>query len=215
MKKIINAETAQNNPPSSTDRPPANGPDWNTISQAAKILGCLPKELIGSRRKKPRTWTGIVNGKRMWMERKVILPEGGLGWIVEVQGGMAKVLIGMDEIDDSPICRYVAAAALTVWRRPEAVLLGTLKTGVKERKSLKKLASSQRNGSLPVKPGSRPRGRPGKRQPLIAASAIRAGRRGPYKTSLKRLMRRMFIDSARNRGVPRRRNEANLPTDAG
>lgn len=44
----------------------------------------------------------------------------------------------------------------------EARFLGRLKRGVKEIKSERKAASSRRNGGLPPRPGSRPRGRPAK-----------------------------------------------------
>jgi len=55
---------------------------------------------------------------------------------------------------------YMEATALTPYPLPEAVLLGSLKRGKWERASTAKAAASRRNGAMPVKPGSRPRGRP-------------------------------------------------------
>jgi hypothetical protein len=49
---------------------------------------------------------------------------------------------------------------LVLSKRPEAVLLGARKRGKRERPSEAKQAAARRNGASPVRPGSRPRGRP-------------------------------------------------------
>jgi len=62
--------------------------------------------------------------------------------------------------------------ALRRYRLPEAVLLGHLKRGKKERASAVKAASSRRNGAMPVRPGSRGRGRPTADGELRASALI-------------------------------------------
>jgi hypothetical protein len=52
------------------------------------------------------------------------------------------------------------AAVIRRFKNPAAVLLGSRKRGIKERPSVTKASAARHNGNLPVRPGSRPRGRP-------------------------------------------------------
>jgi hypothetical protein len=112
-----------------------------------------------------RRWTGVVfDGKRAWVGQQVILPDQSVGWIKQAQAGMVCVRTCAFEPEIGAVHDYMEATALKPYRLPEAVLLGSLKRGKKERTSAVKAAASRRNGAMPPKPGSRPRGRPRKRK---------------------------------------------------
>ena len=110
-----------------------------------------------------RRWTGVVfNGRRAWIGLPVVLPGGSPGWVKQALAGMVCVRTTVTDPLDGAVHEYLGAAALKPYRLPEAVLLGSLKRGKQERKSAIKAAASRRNGAMPPKPGSRPRGRPRK-----------------------------------------------------
>jgi hypothetical protein len=114
-----------------------------------------------------RTWTGVVfNGKRSWVGQQVILPNGTTGWIKKAQANYVCVRTAVSDPVDGPIHEYLEPTALRPYKSPEAVLLGSRKRGKREKPSAAKAAASRRNGAMPVRPGSRPRGRPRKRKEL-------------------------------------------------
>jgi hypothetical protein len=132
------------------------------IREAAKKLGSRPKEKFHGRRRVRRTWTGVVQGRRTWVGQPVILRNGETGWIKKVELGIANVKTCHQNEDGSHLHRYELAADLKILKCPEAVLLGSLKKGIKERKSERKGEASRKNGAMPVRPGNRKRGRPPK-----------------------------------------------------
>jgi hypothetical protein len=133
------------------------------VSNAARRLGSMPRDLIAGRRRSRRAWTGFLGRRRAWVGQAVMLPDGGLAWVKSIKRGRAIVRTGeWSQVDGAYIHRYLSASELRPALCPEAVLLGRRKRGAKERKSLAKAESSRRNGLRPVRPGSRPRGRPAK-----------------------------------------------------
>jgi hypothetical protein len=134
-------------------------------SQAGQVLAI--RRRLAAKRKGPddRKWTGFVFGrKRSWVGQQVVLPDKSVGWIKQAQAGMVCVRTSVTDPLDGAVHDYLGAAALKPYRLPEAVLLGSLKRGKKERTSAVKAAASRRNGATPPKPGHRPRGRPRKRK---------------------------------------------------
>jgi len=130
------------------------------LSEAARSLGSNSKNLVHGRRKRPRVWTGFVDGQRMWLGRRVILRDGTVGKIQKVMRGRATVLIY--DTNGTPRNIVVDTLLLTLWKSQAAVLLGQQKLCVKEVPSARKVAAVRANGKLPVKPGRRKRGRPRK-----------------------------------------------------
>ena len=132
---------------------------------AATIKRRIASLKAGSRLAKHR-WsrrkilTGYIQGQRYWRGRRVQLPDGVGAEVVIARRG--KVLVFADRrasIVDTRF-RAVNAGQLVVCKMPEAVLLGARKAGVRERPSERKRAACRCNGACPVRPGSRPRGRP-------------------------------------------------------
>ena len=124
---------------------------------AAFTLGSRPK---GRR----RIYTGAVGGRRIEKGHLVRLPDGRFG---RVQGAArGKALVWID--DPNAIGGYCELVAntddLIIHRDPAARLLGGLKRGSRERVSPKKIEAVRRNGSRPVRPGHRRRGRPNREE---------------------------------------------------
>src|SRR5947207_1058122 len=135
----------------------ASAQNKSDISTAASQLAKM------KRLNRPRRWrvyTGRVGRKRGWRGMKVVLPDGQIGELVTARRGAAFV-VWRDEFALNP----EQHAALWVedlrrFKSPAAVLLGSLKKGVVEKPSARKAQIVRLNGSRPVRPGSRPRGRP-------------------------------------------------------
>jgi hypothetical protein len=124
------------------------------IRQAATSLALLPRQ-------QKRQWTGWLHSCHMWRGAPVILPGGQVARVYGILRGF--VLIKKEPPLDGtcPFIGYEARQVRT-WRNPSAVNLGMLKAGIKERPSERKKQAARRNGRMPVKAGSRPRGRPRK-----------------------------------------------------
>src|SRR5208282_3107264 len=107
-----------------------------------------------------RVYTGRVNGRRGWRGMWVILLNGCVGELLFAKRGAAAIR-WRDEFSLRPD-QYGACNAneLKPFKSPAAVMLGSRKSGVKERPSAKKARSARLNGPRPPRPGSRPRGRP-------------------------------------------------------
>jgi hypothetical protein len=143
------------------ERKPVSNADLlrEAASRAGRMLA-IQRRIV---RKGPdlRRWTGVVfNGRRAWVGQPVVLPDQTVGWIKQAQAGYVCVRTCAFEPEIGAVHDYMEATALKPYRLPEAVLLGSLKRGKRERASAAKAAASRRNGAMPVKPGSRPRGRP-------------------------------------------------------
>ena len=137
-----------------------------SVVQAARILGRMPKTLFGGRRTQRRNWTGFIAGQRCWLGRLVELPDARVVRLESVRRGTAIVLIPKAG-DAAGFERFsVPTTNLRLVISPEAVALGRRKLGVVERRSPQKAASARRNGARPVKPGNRKRGRPRKDAPI-------------------------------------------------
>lgn len=121
-------------------------------------------------RRRQRIYTGVVDGRRAWRHMKVILADGHIGELVTARRGAALVM-WRDEFavkqDKIGACR---TDELRRYKLPAAMALGRLKRGRRERVSEAKKRAARRNGSRPVRPGSRPRGRP---RPNAAAPSLR------------------------------------------
>lgn len=131
------------------------------ISVAAGQLARLSHE---ARTRPPRVYTGRVFGKRAWRGMKVLLPNGLIGQLYRAVRQVATVT-WRDELSLRPDQQGVLnIAELRKFRHPAARLIGSLKRGVRERPSPRKVRAARTNGSAPPRPGSRRRGRPGRRE---------------------------------------------------
>jgi len=146
-----------------------SAPDPDEIALAARALARMP-------RTPPRRWTGWLHGVHMWRGAQVVLPGGQVRTVYGILRG--KVVILKDpESDAFPPFELYQAEQVKRWKNPNAIVLGRLKRGIRERRSIKKLLSCWQNGRQPVGPGQRPRGRPPKRliAPAVAKSELPFG----------------------------------------
>jgi len=124
---------------------------------AAMTLGALPK-------RQRRRWTGWIGDKHVWRGRRVILPNGIIAEVYGVLRGQAAVFWSDPFWVEGTRRDVVPVDQLIVYKHPAAIVLGKLKRGCKEQPSERKGAACRANGSRPVRPGHRPRGRPRKDQ---------------------------------------------------
>jgi hypothetical protein len=124
------------------------------ITQAGRSLACLP-------RSQPRRLTGWLHGEHCRRGRLVVLPDGERASILWCSRGRI-LLRNYRDLDFADYALWGARREHQVrfHKSPEAILLGSLKAGVKERPSRLKQDAARRNGCKPVRTGSRPRGRP-------------------------------------------------------
>lgn len=131
------------------------------ISQAASALARLP-------RNQNRRYTGWLRGKHCWRGRLLVLPNGEIAPLLWCSRGKV-VLSGYryDPLVDKHTeflnyLRWVARreADVRLHKSPQAVLLGSRKSGIKEHPSLRKQEAARANGSMPTRRGRR--GRPKK-----------------------------------------------------
>lgn len=130
------------------------------IKRAAAALAVRRRNALQRKGPDLRRWTGVVFDKRAWVGQPVILPDDGMGWIKQAQAGFVCVRTARVDPVDGPVHEYLPAILLRRYRLPEAVLLGSMKRGKRERPSAAKAAASRYNGKLPPRAHSRPRGRP-------------------------------------------------------
>ena len=135
-------------------------------SRAGQTLAI--RRRMATKRPRPdlRKWTGVVFERRAWVGQPVIMPNKSVAWIKQAKAAYVCVRTCAFDREIGAIHEYLPATALKPYRLPEAVLLGSMKRGVKEVPSAVKAASSRSNGKLPPRPGSRPRGRPRKNKQL-------------------------------------------------
>jgi hypothetical protein len=147
------------------------------VSAAARQLATLP-------RNQRRKFTGWLHGEHCWRGRLLVLPGGEvlpLSWCNRGRALMilsdAEVQISTDHEYFTLLCRLAPREVdVRIYKHPEAMLLGSRKAGVKERASLAKAAAARRNGCMPPRPGSRPRGRPRKVTAPVGPTPLSAGR---------------------------------------
>lgn len=130
------------------------------VSAAAILLGNIPKQKIDGRRRRRRKWTGFINGQRCWQGRPVVLPDGRIGELQRALRDTATVGITPDGAGAASRLIVVPTNSLKLYRLPAAILLGQLKRGVVEKKSIRKAEAARLNGKMPARPGHRRRGRP-------------------------------------------------------
>jgi hypothetical protein len=133
--------------------------DDAAVTQAARALGRLRHAPRQKDAPDNRTWTGVLFGRRVPVGMAVVL-DGEPCWIKRVMRGWACVRTSKVDPIDGPVHEYCQVSSLRRFKLPQAVSLGRLKSGVKERKSAVKAVTSRANGGLPPKPGSLRRGRP-------------------------------------------------------
>jgi hypothetical protein len=138
------------------DPPPEtrSAPSPEMLSAAARTLARLP-------RNQPRKYTGWLGDRHCWRGQLVVLPDGEVAPLIWCNRG--RVLLRNYRAMPFPDwLRWAARREHEVrpYKNPSAVLLGSRKLGVKERPSARKAEAARRNGKMPVRPGSRPRGRP-------------------------------------------------------
>lgn len=112
--------------------------------------------------RRDRVWTGRFDGKRAYRGQEVVLPDGSIGHIFGIQRGWAMVWKPSPFTVEERKRFLLRVEQIKPYHRPSAVALGQCKAGVKERPSLRKRAACRVNGSRPVRPGNRSRGRPRK-----------------------------------------------------
>gem|GEM_PF-1934161 len=165
---VVASHGGQQPPP--TEAKTESVPDRSQVTQAARALACLP-------RKQPRKLTGWLHGQQCWHGRLVSFPDGVIGKLVWANRGRVLVYCESVEegvnVDVNDFCewqknydeRLLHFAArerdVQLFKRPEAALLGSLKRGVRERRSELKAATARANGLMPPRAG-RSRGRPRK-----------------------------------------------------
>jgi hypothetical protein len=124
-------------------------------SMAAHTLGARPR----GRRKR---WTGWLSDREhAWRGRKVVAPGSQVGHVVVALRG--QVLVEWDDpfwIEGRRRAVY-RADQIRVFKDPAAILLGSMKSGVREKPSARKRESCMHNGRRPCARGKR-RGRPPK-----------------------------------------------------
>ncbi len=117
-------------------------------------------KLARHRQQAPKKWTGYVHRQRCWRGRRVFVAGVIGGELLLARRGVVYVFA------DEPVTitggQYwkLKEHQVVLSKLPEAVLLGAQKRGKKERPSERKAEACRRNGACPVRPGSRPRGRP-------------------------------------------------------
>ena len=108
-----------------------------------------------------KRWTGrIGHGRRGFIGQTVVLPDRSLGRLLAARRGWTCVA----HVDPFSVwsnrISYVPANDVQPYKHPCAVALGRLKAGRREKLSKAKARACRRNGHLPPRKGSRPRGRP-------------------------------------------------------
>jgi hypothetical protein len=130
---------------------------------AASVMGQRRAEMAKVR----RPISGVIDGKRRRKFSLLVLPNGQIGELLGcLRGQVFFRWSDLSRIDPVQI-GTAPESQVSYYPLPAARALGRLRKGVRERPSARKAASSRRNGARPVRPGSRPRGRPaGARRPL-------------------------------------------------
>jgi hypothetical protein len=156
VKQLPEASISDNSP---------KPPDLESVRGAARSLAQLP-------RKQKCRWTGWIDGRHCWRNQRIILPGGEL---VFVYGVSKKTLVwtscatgpNADLSDDNWAFGAVDAGQVRLVKDPNAIILGKLKAGVREKVSEAKRRAARTNGLKACKPG-RQRGRPRSLQSLPA-----------------------------------------------
>ena len=115
---------------------------------------------IEARTRAARLYTGYLGRRRAWFGQPVVLPGNVVGKLISVYRGFASVAWHDPFSVQANRVNSFETETIRPYKNPAAIVLGRLKRGRKERESEAKKRAARRNGSRPVRPGSRPRGRP-------------------------------------------------------
>ena len=149
-----------------SDAAPAQSEEQaNRIRQAARELARLPRNV------KKRS-NGCINRVPVRRNQRIILPGGEMAY---AYGVSRRKLVwtsratgpNADLSDDNWAFGAVDADQVRLVKDPNAIILGKLKAGVRERESEAKKKAARANGRMACKPG-RQRGRPHSLQTLPA-----------------------------------------------
>lgn len=124
-------------------------PTAEQIGAAASLLAMRP-------RPRKRKWTGVLHGQRLRRRTPVEVPNGDVLAAFAIRRG--KVFVFAPEGSGRFFDRYDASEVRRI-KNPAAVVMGSLKRGVRERRSALKAAAARANGRQPPRAGRR-RGRP-------------------------------------------------------
>lgn len=144
-------------------------------AEAALDIGLAAKRLSAHRWELSHRFFFRLHGQRVRAHQAVLLPDGTEARLVASLKGTVVVCVGdVLRLDENEILRR-REHELRLNKNSSAVVLGRRKLGRRERPSPRKAEACRINGRRPVRPGSRPRGRPtGKRQADFVA-AVSAG----------------------------------------
>jgi hypothetical protein len=139
-----------------------NAADPAEISSAARALAGIP-------RRAKKKWTGWIGRTHCWRDQPIILPSGEAAYIYGVLRGRVIATLDRGRLlggffgDGGPMrWTVLPAEQIRLYRNPSAQILGKQKRGKRECPSELKAQTARANGSLPPRPGNRPRGRPKK-----------------------------------------------------
>jgi len=130
------------------------------ISHAGRELRRLRSE---AKNRPARHFTGYIGRRKAWFGQRVVLTNNAVGTILAVHRGHAAVSWTDPFAVQPNKVTAIEVASIRAFRHPAAVALGKLKAGRREVTSPLKAIKARLNGCRPVRPGSRPRGRPPKR----------------------------------------------------
>ena len=130
------------------------------VSRAGRELRKL-RTAAGDR--PPKRYTGYLTSRRKgWVGQKILLPNGIPGEIAVIRRRLV-LAHWVDPLALAPDrVAVLNRADVRPLAHPAARVLGRLKLGREEQPSELKSRTARRNGSCPVRKGSRPRGRPRK-----------------------------------------------------
>jgi len=134
-----------------------------SAADPAQIAGAA--RWLAKRRNKnqpPKKWTGWLRRQHCWRERLVVLPDGEIAPLMWASRGHVLLRNYRDmEFSDYLLWASRREHEVRLYKSPEAVLLGSLKKGVIERFSKRKVEIARVNGCKPCRTGKK-RGRPAK-----------------------------------------------------
>ncbi len=159
------------------------------ITSAAQKLGSQPKLLFQGRRRQLRKWTGFVSGKRCWIGRLVVLPDGRVAELRSAFRGTALVRLCQNDATETTPEFLIPTKLLWLWKNPAAVAMGRLKRGTHERRSAKKAMACCRNARMPAKPGNRVRGRPRQNAPAWRQFVLKTNSTPPKRLTVESLLK--------------------------
>lgn len=164
---------ARREPDASVAPTPSTSP--HTRSEGTLDIGLAAKRLAAHRWELSHRFTHQLHGKRVRAHQAVLLPDGREARVVAALKETVVVCVGdVLKLGEGEIQRR-HENELRLIKNSSAVALGGRKLGRRERPSQRKGEACRRNGACPVRPGSRPRGRPRVKRQTIFVAVVSAG----------------------------------------